>query len=161
MPYDTNYMTYDYNMHQYVLTEKAALDLLGENLNEITNNSPTTTRALLKRNSGTVYNYLIGDSQSPDYIEYILAMDEEQRERIQTMLVAQLEYTLFNGAVDLYSGINISKGQYVDLKEIRGARKIADAVEVEANKVMRNYGFSLKYAGRLPHVKKECYRVGY
>lgn len=160
-PYNDNYMTYNYDAHMYVLTEKAILDFLGENLHEITNFSPVTLNAFLLRNSRTVFNYIYESSQASDYIEYILAMDVEQRERIQTMLLAQVEYTLFNGAIDVYSGVNISKGQYIDLKEIRGNRKVADTVEIESAKIMPKYGFCLRFGGRLPHVPIELYHVGY
>lgn len=160
-PYDDDYMTYNYGIHAYVLTEKAVLDFLGENLHEMTNFSPVTLNAFLLRNTRTVLNYIYESSQSPDYIEYIMATDVEQRERIQTMLLAQIEYTLFNGAIDVYSGLNISKGQYVDLKEIRGNRKVADTVEIETAKIMPKYGICLRYGGRLPHVPAELYHVGY
>lgn len=162
IPFSDDYMTYDYNMHRYVLTDKAVLDLLGENLNIILNNpSPETKNALLKKISNTVYNYILTASMSPDYIEYILAMDVDLRPMIQDMLVSQVEYTLTNGAVENFSGVNISKGSYIELDKIRNGQQVSMTVVQLANNMLPKYGHSLRYACALPHVCKQFYRVGY
>ena len=161
-PYDDEYMTYDYRLHRYVLTDKAVLDILGENLNVMLVNSETTTKnAFLRKVTNTVYEYILSASQSPDYIEYILAKDENLRDMIQEMLISQVEYMLANGAVDSYSGINMAKGHYIDLDKIRNGRHVSMLVEQKANAILPAYGHCLRYSCTLPHIAAKFYRVGY
>ena len=161
-PYDDEYMTYDYLLHRYVLTDKAVLDILGENLNVIlVNAEPVTKTAFLKKVSNTVYEYILSASQSPDYIEYLMAKDGNLREMIRDMLISQVEYMLANGSVDSYSGINMAKGQYIDLDKIRNGRQVSLSVEQKSNAILPGYGHCLRYACALPHVAPKFYRVGY
>ena len=162
IPYDNEYMTYDYRLHRYVLTDKAVLDILGENLNVMLVNSETVTKnAFLRKVTNTVYEYILSTSQSPDYIEYILAKDGHLRDMIQDMLISQVEYMLANGAVDSYSGINMAKGHYIDLDKIRNGRQVSMVVEQKANAILPTYGHCLRYACALPHIALKFYRVGY
>lgn len=143
-PYDDEYMKYDYRTHRYVLTEKAVLDELGENLDVIlTNSDPVTRNAFLKKISLSVYNYIKQQSASFEYIEYILAKDGRLRDTIKEMLVSQVEYMLADGAVADYSGMNLAKGQFPDLWKIRGDAKVSDTVVTESHKRMLDYGFSM------------------
>lgn len=161
-PYDDEYMTYDYRLHRYVLTDKAVFDILGENLNVmLVNAEPVTKNAFLKKVSNTLYEYILSASQSPDYIEYIMAKDGDLREMIQDMLISQTEYMLTNGAVDSYSGINMAKGHFVDLDKIRNGRQVSMTVEQKANASLHGYGHSLRYACALPRIAPKFYRVGY
>ncbi len=161
-PYDDEYMTYDYRMHRYVLTDKAVLDILGENLNVIlVDAEPVTKNAFLKKVSNTLYEYILSASQSPDYIEYIMAKDGSLREMIRDMLISQVEYMLANGAVDSYSGINMAKGHYIDLDKIRNGRQVSLTVEQKSNAILPGYGHCLRYACSLPHIAPKFYRVGY
>lgn len=161
-PYDDEYMTYDYRLHRYVLTDKAVLDILGENLNVIlVNAEPVTKNAFLKKVSNTLYEYILSASQSPDYIEYIMAKDGSLREMIQDMLISQAEYMLSNGAVDSYSGINMAKGHFIELDKIRNGRQVSMTVEQRANAPLHGYGHSLRYACALPRIASKFYRVGY
>lgn len=143
-PYDDEYMTYDYRSHMYVLTPKAILDELGENLDVIlVNSDPVTRNAFLKKISRMVYNYIKEQSSSFDYIEYILAKDGRLRDMVKDMLISQVEYTLTNGAVADYSGVNLAKGQIADLWKIRGDAKVSDTVVTETHKRLPHYGFCL------------------
>lgn len=161
-PYDDEYMVYDYRLHRYVLTDKAVLDILGENLNLLlVDAEPVTKNAFLKKVSNTLYEYILSSSQSPDYIEYIMAKDGSLREMIRDMLISQVEYMLSNGAVDNYSGINMAKGHYIDLDKIRNGRQVSMTVEQKANASLHGYGHSLRYACSLPHIASKFYRVGY
>lgn len=161
-PYDDEYMIYNYRMHRYVLTDKAVFDILGENLNVIlVDAEPVTKNAFLKKVSNTLYEYILSASQSPDYIEYIMAKDGSLREMIRDMLISQVEYMLANGAVDSYSGINMAKGHYIDLDKIRNGRQVSLTVEQKSNAILPGYGHCLRYACVLPHIAPKFYRVGY
>ncbi len=143
-PYDDEYMTYDYRSHRYILTPKAVLDELGENLDIIlVNADPVTRNAFLKKISRTVYNYIKQQSSSFAYIEYILAKDGRLRDTIKEMLISQVEYMLTDGAVADYSGVNLAKGQFPDLYKMRGDAKVSDTVVTESHKILPYYGFCL------------------
>ena len=171
MPLNDEYMIYDYRKHRYMLTEKAVLELLGENLNDLTDGNVTLKNKLLMdasadafrdRKSGSagmpkcasadVYGYIYEDSRSPDYIERIMALDEDLRPTIQDMLLAQLEYTLYNGKLSLYAGINLAKQSALDISRIRNESKVAETVVQETHRILPGYGICLKYCGRLPSV---------
>jgi len=146
------YMIYDYRKHRYMLTEKAVLELLGENLNDLTDGNVTLKNKLLMDASADVYGYIYEDSRSPDYIERIMALDEDLRPTIQDMLLAQLEYTLYNGKLSLYAGINLAKQSALDISRIRNESKVAETVVQETHRILPGYGICLKYCGRLPSV---------
>lgn len=161
MPINDEYMIYDFRKHRYALTEKAVFEELGVNLNDITGGNVTDKNLFLKRVSADVYGYLLEGSRSPDYIEYILAVDTDLRATVKDMLVAQAEYTLLNGAISMFAGINLAKGTAVDIYKLRDERKVAEQVQSEANKILSQYGFCLKYAGTLPTISPSVKHKGY
>ena len=152
MPLNDEYMIYDYRKHRYMLTEKAVLELLGENLNDLTDGNVTLKNKLLMDASADVYGYIYEDSRSPAYIERIMALDEDLRPTIQDMLLAQLEYTLYNGKLSLYAGIKLAKQSALDISRIRNESKVAETVVQETHRILPGYGICLKYCGRLPSV---------
>lgn len=165
-PFNDESMFYDYNTHRYYLTEKCALDELGINLALILNgegdaNSSTLPQRLLRKVSDSVYNWIYADSMNHEWLEFIMAFYAPLRDTVKEMLKAQLEYVLTNGFVNDYSGVNISKGQTVDINWLRGRVKIADEVEMIANRFIPGLGYSLKYLGQLPCVPCKAYHAGY
>lgn len=152
MPLNDEYMIYDYRKHRYMLTENAVLELLGENLNDLTDGNVTLKNKLLMDASADVYGYIYEDSRSSDYLERIMALDEDLRPTIQDMLLAQLEYTLYNGKLSLYAGINLAKQSALDISRIRNESKVAETVVQETHRILPGYGICLKYCGRLPSV---------
>ncbi|MCH5165645.1 MAG: hypothetical protein J1G01_04520 [Clostridiales bacterium] len=165
-PYDDEIMKYDYNAHRYVLTEQGVLTELGENLGIILNatgdaNSSTLAERILKRVSHTVYMYLFRDSQGEAWLEYILAKHPPLRDRVKEMLQAQLLYMLMNGDIGLYSGVNVAKGQIMDIDKLRDRARIAPEVEDIALQTIPGLGYCLKYVGALPCVPYGCYHEGY
>lgn len=161
MPKDDEYMTYDFRKHRYALTEKAVFDEVGVNLNDITGGNVTDKNLFLKRVSADVYSYLLDGSRSPEYIEYILAVDTDLRSIVYDMLIAQAEYVMLNGAVSMFAGVNLTKGTAVDISRLRDERKIADTVQSEANKILPKYGICLKYTGSLPRLDRSIKYKGY
>lgn len=165
-PFDDGIMTYDYASHRYVLTEGGVLTELGENLELILNgtgdaNPSTLARRLLNRVSKTVYDYLYGDTANEQWLEYILATYPPLRDTVKEMLQEQLLYTLMNGDIGLYSGVNIAKGQIMDIDKLRGRARVAPEVEDLALRTIPGLGYCLKFAGFLPRVPCELYRRGY
>ncbi len=165
-PHDDEIMRYDYNAHRYVLTENGVLSELGENLQVILNatgdvNPSTLAARFLKRVSQTVYSWLYRDSMNEAWIEYLLAKYPPLRDAIKEMLQAQLMYMLTNGDIGLYSGVNVAKGQIMDIDALRGRARIAPEVEDISTQIIPELGYCLKYAGVLPCVPRCEYRRGY
>lgn len=167
-PYDDNYMVYDYRLHMYVLTERSVAESLGVNLTELipdlgTNNNTTMVKRRLVECSQAVYRYIYEDSWNSEFLEWILAKLPILRDKIYTMLLAQLSYILDNGQINAYSGINLAKGTAIDIKLLRGVAKVADTVQEIASKedIGMGYNYPLKTACKLPCVPCELYRKGY
>ena len=163
MWYTDENMTYNQLTHRYELTESAIFNAYGENLNTYFGDSPdvNTKAAFLKAVSAHVYGWILGHSQSPDYIEYILAMDGTLRNLILQMLLAQAKYMLLGGNVADFSGINLAKNQWIDIDKLRGEARVAVEVVDIASRVLPGYGHALVYSGRLPHVTPSALYNGY
>lgn len=165
-PFSDEMMIYDMNMHKYVLTEKYVLAELGEDLSVLLNtggdvNPSTLPKRVLKRVSNSVYNYIYEYVWSSDFTERLMALYPPLRDRIKSMLIAQLQYVLDNGFVNHYSGINMAKGTALDINVLRGRAKVADEVEQLAAQIVPGLGRSLLFAGRTPGVTPHLYHVGY
>ena len=165
-PHDDEIMKYDYQSHRYVLTSSGVLSQLGEDLDVILNstgdaNPGTLADRVLRRVSQTVYMYLYRDTANEQWLEYILATYPPLRECVQDMLQAQLLYMLVNGDIGLYSGVNVAKGQAMDVEALRGRARIAPEVEDIAMRIIPQLGYCLKYVGFLPGVPCGLYRRGY
>lgn len=165
-PYDDEIMTYDYTNHRYVLTPQGVFEQFGYNLEVILDNgSPTDPRTradrLLKKVSQSVYLWLYECTMNRDWLEFILATYPPLRDWVREMLQAQLEYVLDNNFVNDFSGVNIAKGNTVDINWLRGRVKVADQVEQIANQFVPGLGYTLTYRGQLPCVPWECYHRGY
>lgn len=156
-------MTYNLLTHRYELTESAIFNAYGDNLNTIFADSPdvNTKAAFLKDVSAQVYGWIYGYSQSPDYIEYILAMDSTLRPLILQMLLAQAKYMLNGGNVAAFSGINLAKGQWIDTDKLRGDARVAVEVVDIATRILPGYGRALTYSGNLPHIPLSALYNGY
>lgn len=165
-PRDDGIMTYDMATHRYVLTERGVLTELGEDLDLILNatgdaNPSTLASRFLRRVSQTVYTYLYRDTMNEQWLEYILAKYPPLRDTVKEMLQAQLLYMLMNGDIGLMSGVNVAKGQAMDIDALRGRSRIAPEVEDLAMRTISGLGYCLKYAGALPCVPSQLYRQGY
>ena len=120
-----------------------------------------TKAAFLKAVSAHVYGWILSHSQSPDYIEYILAMDEKLRNLVLQMLIAQAKYMLLGGNVADFSGINLAKNQWIDIDKLRGEARVAVEVVDIASRILPGYRHALIYAGRLPHITRAALYNGY
>lgn len=165
-PFDDDSMIYDYNAHRYVLTVKGVLTELGEDLDLILNptgdgNPSTLASRVLKRVSQTVYSYIYRDSANEEWLEYILAKYPPLRATVKEMLQAQLLYMLANGDIGLYSGVNVGKGQAMNIEDLRGRARVAVEVEDLGLRTIAGLGYCLKYVGFLPSVPRNEYRRGY
>lgn len=161
-PYNDNYMKYDYNQHMYYLTPKAALDLIGENMDTHMNafgdsNPSTLAERYCKKSARKLWRYVKSHTFEYSYIEYIMAKDGNVRQFVQDLLLSQLEYNLMNGFPDEDSGM-LSNGGVTDISEIRNERAISpDNYNDVFSVFLPGYGFTLCTNTRLPAVAPCAY----
>lgn len=135
-PYSDDYMFYNRDLHQYVLTKKAVLELDGIDLSRIfeanRDDTPDTqVDRFLMFISRHFYNYVYShaNSHNRNVVEYALAKSASWRDKIKQCLLNEVEYALSEGAFWNKSGVNISKGSVMDLTTLRDARKISSDTE--------------------------------
>ena len=165
-PNDDEIMKYDYINHRYVLIAKDVFDELGINLDNVLNtegdaNPSSLGNRVLAKVSQTVYSWLYRDSQNSSWLEFILAVYPPLRAWVREMLQAQLLYVLQNGFIADYSGVNVGRGQAIDINALRGRARIAPEVEDIAMRRIPGLGYCLKYLGALPCVPCDKYHRGY
>lgn len=163
-PLSDNYMVYDYHTHMYYITPDGVMNVLGVNLNEELESfgqANNTTQALrfCKKASQVVYSYIRQGTWSYSYIEYIMAKDGRLRDRIERMLLAQIEYCLVNGFVSAYSGINVAKGTAMRIEDLRDDFTVAKEVVDEVNDILPEYGFCLRTGCKLPQICPHAYEL--
>ncbi|MBP5466855.1 MAG: hypothetical protein J6Y43_04775, partial [Clostridia bacterium] len=95
-PYSDDYMTYDYTLHRYVLTEKDILDNFAINMTARFKNA-NTVHTVLKQVSMQVYNYIHEYNVNTEIQDYIIAKTEKGREIIKQAMEQQLLYWLTVG----------------------------------------------------------------
>lgn len=95
-PYSDDYLTYDYTLHRYVLTEKDVLDNFAINMTARFKNA-NTVQTVLRQVSTQVYNYIHKYNVNTAMQDYIIAKTEKGREIIKNALEQQLLYWLTVG----------------------------------------------------------------
>jgi len=136
--------------------------ILEEILNDVGDASPSTLPdRILRRVSQEVYLYLYQFGMNSSWIEFLLACYYPLRDTVREMLQAQLLYVLNNGFVSDYAGINVARGNIMDIEKIRGRAHIAPQVELLANQFIPGLGYTLTYRGQLPCVPCDIYHKGY
>lgn len=165
-PQDDDVMIYDKTVHRYVLTKEGVLTHLGILLEETLNttgdaNPSTLPDRILRRVSQEVYLYIYQFGMNSAWIEFLLACYPPLRDTVREMLQEQLLYVLTNGFVSDYAGINIARGNVVEIEKIRGRAHIAPQVEQLADQFIPELGYTLTYRGQLPCVPCEIYHKGY
>lgn len=160
-PFDDDYMKYDYNTHIYYLTPKAAIDLIGENLDTRLNtygdsNPSTMAERFCKKSARKLWRYVKAHTYEYSYIEYIVAKDGNLRKFVQDLLLSQLEYNLLNGFPDEESGM--FNNSVVAISEIRNERAISpDNYNDVFGVFLPGYRFTMCTNTRLPAVAPCAY----
>ena len=160
-PFDDDYMKYDYNTHIYYLTPKAAIDLIGENLDTRLNtygdsNPSTMAERFCKKSARKLWRYVKAHTYEYSYIEYIVAKDGNLRKFVQDLLLSQLEYNLLNGFPDEESGM--FNNSVAAISEIRNERAISpDNYNDVFGVFLPGYRFTMCTNTRLPAVHPSTY----
>ena len=104
-PYSDDRMTYDYETHRYILTEKSVLEELGINLAERSKNEVARAN-LLKLASAQVYRFIHEHNVANDFQDYIIAKTESGRKIIKEAMQHQLTYLMMVGDLSRSADIN-------------------------------------------------------
>lgn len=147
-PFDDEYMVYDYAMHRYVLTPKAVLDRLNEDLTKYSPadsaNREKDVLVMLDNISSEVYNAIYESSADYLYPEFVGAKAPSARSIILQAMLEQVKYFMFNGTISVYSGVNFKKGT---ISEKANSRILAPNAERILNRTVREVGVPLTYQG--------------
>lgn len=98
-PYSDEYLTYDEQSKMYILTEQALLDEFGEDLNAeaIDPNNLVAVKAILKRVSRAVYNFIHSYSNQNHTQDFMIAHSDTGRNMIKEALLEEYLYIRVNG----------------------------------------------------------------
>ncbi|NOQ50476.1 MAG: hypothetical protein GQ557_02265 [Mycoplasmataceae bacterium] len=129
LPYNDDYLVYDLDSRQFLLTVSGVKDLLGYDL---TNDIGTIQEAnyFCLECSDIIYGHIYSYSNL-NVIEqkrYSIAKDEDLREIIKRALLAQMRYMVKSGANLLGNmhGVNIERGKALDISKLRGNIIVSD-----------------------------------
>jgi hypothetical protein len=153
------YMTYNYALHQYVLTRDAAMTFLGIDLYSIYSSQQVANAELINQ-AMQVYSWLYDQLQpgAKRNVEYLIATGDPYREAMFKALLGQCEYAVASSGneVSLQHGIQLSKGTVVPVETLRGRLQVSLKTEQAINSV------GLLYTGQYRwKVPDRIYRKGY
>lgn len=138
-PYSDEYMTYDYESHKYMLTEKAVLEELGINLAERSKNE-AAKKAFLRLASNQIYNYIHSHNVNDVLQDYIIAKTSRGRKVIKEAMLSQF-WLLANAG---------------DLSILPDEKQRALSIDMNAISILGQtipeIGCSILYTGKLPHI---------
>ncbi len=150
-PYSDETMTYDRDMHQYVLTIGYVKEKLGIDLPSRLNTAPSDDPQMvaqyrLEEVSNEIYSYIYAHSNNNAVQEYFACKLESTRVVIRKAMLEQLAYECISGAISQFSGVNVKTGHIMDRKGIEKA-----VIGFNAKKVLDSYipeiGCALTYQG--------------
>ena len=98
-PYSDEYLTYDEQSGMYILTEQALLDEYGDDLNAeaIDANNLVAVKAILKRVSRAVYNFIHSFNTQNHTQDLMIARSSTARDMIKEALLEEYLYIRING----------------------------------------------------------------
>ena len=140
-PYSDDYMTYDEAQNRYVLTEKAVLDEYGIDLaaEALDSGNLIAVKAILKRVSNNVYNFIHTFSNQNDVQDRMIAYSDTGREMIKSALLEQFLYMRVNGDLSLSANPN------------ERFNAVSDDVRTMLERRLPEFcGYSVLYSGALP-----------
>jgi hypothetical protein len=148
-PFDDLYMKYDYDKHQYVLTPKAVLDKLNEDLTKFSPansaNRERDAQIMLDNISDEIYNAIYENSGNYLVQEFVSAKCPSARNILMQAMLEQVKYFMFNGSISVYSGVDFKKNV---VGESARSRILAPNTQRILDRVIKELGVSLMYQGQ-------------
>ena len=134
-PYTDSAMRYDMANHRYILEVDHVRTALNINLEDVLEAGGSADRAnaarvFLDRVSRTIYAYILSATPTPRKRERDLALCPEYRAALRVAMEEQAIYTLNNGELGAWSGVNLDTGAVIDRAAIRAAEIAPRAEDV-------------------------------
>ena len=142
-PYSDQYMRYDINSHQYVLTKKYVLEQLGIDLDKQAKGNKVFSDWILKRVSTLIYGYIHKHNINTRMQDYIIAKTKSARDIIFNAMSNQFIYMKMVG--DLSMTTDRAKRDLV----------IDATAEEELSKFIPEIGSSILYNGYLNYYSED------
>lgn len=122
-----NHCRYDKQKHRYILTAEYMLEVRNIDLYEELNTSGSVSDIakmpdiILDRVSSQIYSYIYALSAYTFRTERELALNDKHRPHLIEAMAEQVIYTLNNGDISAYSGVNAVSGMSIDPHRMRMA----------------------------------------
>lgn len=122
-----NHCRYDKQKHRYILTAEYMLEVRNIDLYEELNTSGSVSDVakmpdvILDRVSSQIYSYIYANSAYTFRTERELALNDKHRPHLIEAMAEQVIYTLNNGDISAYSGVNAVSGMSIDPHRMRMA----------------------------------------
>lgn len=132
-PLDAEDMVYDKEVHMYIMTLDYVKKRTGVDLTLLVNSpyiadKTTAAQNIMREISVQLYLYAYSYNMNyKDVVEYLMAKSPMARENIREAILHQLSYTIRNGKINEFAGINVSyndKNAATPLEDMRGDRSI-------------------------------------
>ena len=152
LPYDDDTMKYDFEEHRYILTPKYLLDKIGIDLSLVLNpgfsdQPQKLVEHYLDQISAEVYSWIYQFNRNNDIQEFLLATNPFLRKTIRNAMREQVLYSLRNGDLNTYSGVNVKTGQILD-QRLLVQSAIAPNASRELNRIIPGVGVAITYQGQ-------------
>lgn len=138
VPFNDDDLVYDFAEHRYFLTIDSAQNNLGIDLANALGSEAKATR-LVRKVSDFIYDYIYNFTreQNAVLIEYKIAKNDPQsgepewRGALKKAMIEQLDYALQSDGdlIGYQHGVNIDKGTFMNVKNLRGRVEICAAAE--------------------------------
>lgn len=160
-PLTDELMFYDFEEHRYILTAKDILDVKGENLatrlnRGRANNIENVVGDFLDEVSTTIYNLIYSANNKNTEQCYLVAKTKTGRRLIKKAMEEQCMYMLNNGDLNLFSGVDVRKGQVMENFDARAYSPKAKNILAT---IIPEVGYSLLYSGQI-YFKAPSYEEG-
>lgn len=151
-PYSDSTMTYDTDEKRYILTPAYLMERTGIDLSLVLNPGFSSQPAQLAQQfldeiSAEIYGFIFEHNADNTTQQFLLDTNEFLRGTLRRAMVEQVLYTLRNGDLNQYSGVNLKNGQVIDQRAFVQAF-IAPNARRELNRIIPSVGVAITYQGQ-------------
>lgn len=152
LPASDNTMTYDEEENRYVLTPEYLMKKTGIDLQKVLNPGFSSQPQQLAQHyldqiSKEMYGWIYQFNADNEVQEFLLATHPFLRNTIRSAMIEQVLYTLRNGDLNMYSGVNVKNGQIMDQRLLVQA-SIAPNAKRELDRIIPGIGVAITYQGQ-------------
>lgn len=160
-PLSDELMFYSFEEHRYILNNKDISNNLGEDLNVRLNkkgasNIENVVSNFLNQISFEIYNYIYSFNSNNRGQCYVIAKSKTARNIIKKAMEQQVLYTLANGDLNIFGGVDIRKGHVMPNF---ADRVISPLAKQTLSMIIPEIGCSIVYPGYL-YIHTPSYEKG-